>query len=258
MGALPAGSFPGRYHAAASPLHGIDPRSKLILLPLLIVAVFAAREGTSLLLLFVFWVSLWRLARLPWRTCLRLVWMLRVLLLFTLLVYLLMTPGYTLLGIPWLSRDGLQLGLQVCLQLLLALGFSLLLSMTTSPAGLASAIEAALRPIKRFGVPVSQVAVSLRLVLHFNDFLLVQLQDSSRQTLAAGSLKLRASNMLAAAAGLLEKAFVRADACVLAMSKGEPLPGMTGEYEPLSGFGVRDVYFLSAGSLVLVVLLVTY
>jgi len=247
MADQPTRPVPGRYHADDSLLHGLDPRSKLLLLPLLIISGFTFRGWAPLVLLSAVWALLWLLSRLPWRLCLRLVRTLRLLLLFTLLVYVLWKPGYTLWGVAWLSRDGLVLGLQVCLQLLLALGFSVLLSMTTSPAGLAAAVETSLRPLKRLGIPVEQVVVSFRLVLHFTDLLLAQLYGPLRQAPPVASLKERARHWVAAAAALLTETFDRADELAVAMSRGEAL-AIPGEGAvPLSGFGIRELAFLVTG-----------
>jgi len=79
----------------------------------------------------------------------------------------LLSPGHTLLGVPWLSRDGLSLGSLACIRLVLALLFSSFLTLTTSPAEVAGAVASLLRPLSRIGVSVHGFAVQILLVLHF-------------------------------------------------------------------------------------------
>lgn len=245
--------FPGRFVEGRSTLHRLDPRSKLLALPALILACFWLEGLVPLCVLGGVQLGLLRLAGIPWRQMLRLVRSLRYLLLFTLLVYVLFTPGYTLLGLSWLSRDGLVTGLTVCLQLVLALGFSLLLSVTTSPAALATGFEALLSPLKRFRVPVTQVGDSLRLVLFFVDQLLERLATlRPRRTDPPGlraTFRWGTELLGELLAGLLNQA----ESLAQRIADGDPLP-WSDEVKALPGLRVRDVALLVSVVLLLVLL----
>ncbi len=157
----------GLYHPGVSPLHRCDARLKLVAVPALVVATFSAGNIWQLFLLTGVALGAWVAGNLPlargWRAGRALRW----LLFFTLVVHTLLSPGRTLFGQSWLSADGLLTGLLTCWRLGLALIFAVVLSATTSPAGLAAALATLLRPLEKFRVPVRAGADSLLLVLHF-------------------------------------------------------------------------------------------
>lgn len=157
----------GRYTPGDSFVHRLDPRLKLVGLPLLTITAFAMPSTGRLLLLFLVAGCLILASRLPAADWWRGVRLLRWLFLFSLLLHLFFSPGRTLFGLPWLSLDGLVLGIQVCWQLLLAFLFASILSLTTSPGQLASAITALLEPLRRFGLPVERLSQTMHLVLYF-------------------------------------------------------------------------------------------
>lgn len=157
----------GRYLAGDSLVHRLDPRLKLCGLPVLIIAVFAARDGLQLAWLALLALAAITLTRIEWRFWGRGLWILRWLFLFTLLLHLFFSPGRTLAGIAWLSQDGLMRGLLVCGQLACAVVFSSLLTLTTSPQELVGALSTLLAPLERFGLAVGEGAMLLLLVLHF-------------------------------------------------------------------------------------------
>jgi len=156
----------GQFHPGDSWLHRFDARGKLLLLPLLIMVTFRV-AGFSLLLPALLGIVLAEISGFGIAALLRGLRPLRWLLVTTVLLHLFMTPGRTLGPFSWLSYDGLLLGLQNASQLLLAMLFACLLSLTTSPDELASALVSLLQPLRRVGVPVARLAALLSLTLHF-------------------------------------------------------------------------------------------
>jgi len=245
--------FPGRYVERDSLLHSLDPRSKLLALPALVVASFALRGVLELSVLGLALLLLLRLARSPLQHYLRLLLSLRFLLGFTLVVYLLFTPGYTLFGLSWLSRDGLTEGGRVCAQLALALGFSFLLSLTTTPQALAAGSEALLSPLRRFGVPVSQIGDALRLVLYFIDQTLLNLATIRRPAASGSGLRERLRRGATLLAKLLVDLLEQADDLARRLSRGEPLP-WGDDATPLPGLRGGELVFMTATVALLVLL----
>lgn len=148
-------------------LRRLDPRVKLLLLPLLVITSFAAPSLARLAILLPMALALLILSRVGAVAILRPLYMLRWLFLCTILLHLFFTPGRTLLGVGWLSLDGLLIGLLICLQLLLAITFSSLLTLTTTPEELVGGGMSLLYPLRRFGVPVQKGGALLLLVLQF-------------------------------------------------------------------------------------------
>lgn len=215
----------GRYHAEDSWLHRLDPRLKLLGLPALVVAGFAAVGPLQLALLAAVGLVLaWSVAA-PAVLWWRLVWAMRYLFLFTLALHTLLSPGHTLLGQVWLSLEGLQLGARVCCQLLLALVFSCLLTLTTKPEALAAGFASLLEPLHRLGCPVRRWADNLLLVLAL---IPVLQQESARLAAAdaAGTLRQRSLESRLQQTGqllaeLLLRVVGRADGLAMALARGE-------------------------------------
>jgi energy-coupling factor transport system permease protein len=158
---------PGRELPVDSLLRRLDARVKLLLLPLLVVAVFAAPSLPRLTVLLGAALLLVTLSRAGSASFWRPLYLLRWFFLCTILLHLFFTPGRTLWGVGWLSMDGLLTGLLVCLQLALAVTFSSLLTMTTPPEELVGGGVSLFSPLRRFGLPVERGGALLLLVLHF-------------------------------------------------------------------------------------------
>ncbi len=158
---------PGCYFPGNSSIHRLDPRIKLTVLPLLVIASFTLNDISSLVTVAAVASGLTFAARLPCGVLVRGLRPLRWFLAISLLMHLFLSPGHTLFGITWLSRDGLFRGIQVCAQLVLALWFSSLLTLTTTPRDLARACGSLFSPLERFGFPVRDTALFFLLVLQF-------------------------------------------------------------------------------------------
>jgi energy-coupling factor transport system permease protein len=246
----------GRHVAGNSPLHRLDPRLKLVGLPLLVIAAFSGGPQ-RLLLLAPLVLSLLLLSRIEWRLWWRGIRVMRTLFVFTLALHLFFSPGRTLLGVAWLSLDGLLLGLLVCSRLLLAILLSSLLTLTTSPLELTWALSVLLAPLKRLGLAVQEWTLLLLLVLHFIPVL--------REEAMALALRRRGEGLGPEGKGLIERArflagmvsplvlrlVERADDLAHAAVRGEPLVPEQGLFKfgvhrPLKGF---DVLILLCGTL---------
>jgi energy-coupling factor transport system permease protein len=186
---------PASGESVDSPLRRLDPRVKLLLLPMLTMSVFAAASLPRLLLLLGTAVLLALLSRLPLGQFWRPLYLLRWLFFATLLLHLFFTPGHTLWGLAWLSLDGLLAGLLICLRLALAVVFSSLLTMTTAPEELVGGGVSLLSPLRRCGLPVERGGALLLLVLRFIPLLaeevvrLLGTEKASRPVSWAGRLK---------------------------------------------------------------------
>lgn len=221
----------GRYYPGRSWLHRLDPRVKLLGLPALVVAGFAADSLLQFALLAVAGLLLAGSVAAPLTLWTRLIWALRYLFLFTLILHALLSSGHTLFGQTWLSLEGLQFGARVCGQLLLALVFSSLLTLSTTPAALAASFAGLLEPLHRLGCPVRRWADNLLLVLA----MIPMLQQESAEHAAANAANVQSrgstleSRLQGAGqllAGLMLRVVGRADQLALSLARGEvTVPG---------------------------------
>ncbi|GAB6082131.1 energy-coupling factor transporter transmembrane component T [Desulfuromonas carbonis] len=230
---IPETDFPiGSYLPGHSLLHRLDPRLKLVAVPLLVAATFAAISPGQLGGLSLVAGSAWMLAGLPPRMLARLAWALRWLLLFTLVVHLLFAPGHTLFGLSWLSMEGLQDGLFACWRLLLALLFAALLAATTLPAQLTAALAWLLRPLEYLRLPVAAAADLILLVLHFIPLMRVEaLAVHAGLVAEAGGIPptgylARGRFVCRMLTPLLLRLVERADRLAAQLAAGEPVPGL--------------------------------
>ena len=231
----PAADFPiGNYLPGTSLLHQLDPRIKVVAVPVLVAATFAAASSLQLGGLSLAVTAAWLLAGLPPGLVSRLLWTLRWLLLFTLVVHLLFAPGHTLFGFSWVSREGLQSGLFACWRLLLALLFASLLAATTMPAHLTAALAWLLRPLERLGLPVTAGAEMVLLVLHFIPLLRVEaLATHAELVAAAGGIPpagylARGRFVCRMLTPLLLRLVDRADGLARRLAAGETVPELQG------------------------------
>ena len=217
----------GRFVPGDSFLHRLDPRVKLAGVPLLIIAVFSGGDALRLGVLGGIAVGLILLSGIRWSLWLRGVRALRWLLLFTLLIHLFFSPGRTLLGVAWLSLDGLIHGTTVSLQLCLAVLFSSLLTLVTSPREIAGAFVSLGAPLRRLGVRVEEGAGLLLLVLHFLPILKEETlaasaatnSDPSRSAPPLSAARFRAMRLMIAP--LILRLVDRADALAQASARGD-------------------------------------
>ena len=157
----------GQYYPVDSFVHRLDPRMKIILTILMIVAVFMVHSlvGYAIVLGFVYLTA--RMANVPFKMLMKGLRPLRLILILTFVLNLFFNSGETVL-FHWsfitLTAEGLSTAVHYTLRLgFLVLGTSLL-TLTTSPVTLADGIELLLSPFKRFHFPAHELAMMLSLI----------------------------------------------------------------------------------------------
>ncbi len=216
----------GQYYPVESPVHRLDPRTKLLLTIAYIVIVFLAKTlaGYILLLGFVYFSS--RLAHIPFRMLMRGLKPLRMIVILTFLLNLFFTGGETLLLSFWIiriTREGLRQAAFYSLRLIfLVLGTSLL-TLTTSPVALSDAIEILLTPLKKIHFPAHELAMMMTIALRFIPTLLEETDKIKKAQMArgadfeSGNLLSRAKAMVPLLVPLFVSAFRRAGDLAMAM-----------------------------------------
>ena len=94
----------GQYYPVDSVVHRLDPRMKLILAILFIVAVFMAHSFVGYLLLLAFLVFACKMSNVPFRLLLKGLRPLRMIIIITFLLNLFFTPGEDLWVSFWIIR----------------------------------------------------------------------------------------------------------------------------------------------------------
>ena len=160
----------GRYIPGNSIVHRLDPRSKLVAMILLIMIVFWANNPITNVILFVVTGIFVALSEVPLSFFIKGLRSMFFLIAFTTLFQLFFISGGDVLfemGFFKITSHGIeQAGIIFC-RFVLIIFFSTLLTLTTMPLSLATAVESLLGPLKRFKVPVHEIAVMLSMSLRF-------------------------------------------------------------------------------------------
>ena len=160
----------GRYIPGDSIIHRLDPRSKLLAMFLLIVISFWANNPVTNLLLFVVTGIFISLSGVPLSFFIKGLRSMFFLIAFTTIFQLFfISSGQVLweIGFIKITSHGIeQAGIIFC-RFVLIIFFSTLLTLTTMPLSLATAVESLLSPLKRFKVPVHEIGLMLSMSLRF-------------------------------------------------------------------------------------------
>ncbi|MFA5561260.1 MAG: energy-coupling factor transporter transmembrane component T [Eubacteriales bacterium] len=162
----------GQFFPGKSLLHRLDPRTKVILSVLYMVAVFAAKHVFLYAWMIAVTVLMIALSGISGKVILKSLKPLLFIFLFTSILNVFFTTGE---GEPLLSfwririyTEGLWRALLMVVRVsLLVTGVSVLLTYTTSPIALTDAIERLLAPLKLIKVPVHDFAMMMSIALRF-------------------------------------------------------------------------------------------
>ena len=160
----------GRYIPGNSIVHRLDPRSKLVAMILLIIIAFWANNPITNLILFIATGIFVILSEVPLSFFIKGLRSMFFLIAFTTLFQLFFISGGQVLfemGFIKITSYGIeQAGIIFC-RFVLIIFFSTLLTLTTMPLSLATAVESLLGPLKRFKVPVHEIGLMLSMSLRF-------------------------------------------------------------------------------------------
>ena len=216
----------GQYYPVDSRVHRLDPRTKLILTVVFIVAVFLASSWVGYGILFAFVVMAARLANVPLKMLFRGLKPLRMILIITFLLNLFFTPGDTVWVSFWIIRitkESLLQALFYSLRLVFLVIGTSLLTLTTSPVALSDAMEILFSPLKKIHFPAHELAMMMTIALRFVPTLLEEADKIMKAQMArgadfeSGNLISRAKAMVPLLVPLFVSAFRRASDLAMAM-----------------------------------------
>ena len=216
----------GQYFPGQSVIHRLDPRTKLTMLVVYIVALFLAEGWVSYGLVFVFLVVVIRLSTIPLKSILRGMKPLVMILIFTGVLNLFFTQDGEVLVKFWVltvTSGGLSRALMMMARILMLISGTFLLTYTTSPIALTDGLEALMNPLKKVGVPVHELSMMMCIALRFIPTLIeetdkiMSAQKARGADFESGSLTDRAKALIPILVPLFISAFRRADELATAM-----------------------------------------
>ncbi|MBR6596262.1 MAG: energy-coupling factor transporter transmembrane protein EcfT [Oscillospiraceae bacterium] len=217
----------GQYFPGKSPIHLLDPRTKLILLVVYIVALFTATSWISYGLMLAFLLIVIKISTIPPKSIVKGMKPLVMILVFTGVLNIFFTTGE---GEPlvdfWIFTiyaEGLIRALFMVVRIMLLISCTFLLTYTTSPIALTDGLESLMKPLKYIKVPVHELSMMMCIALRFIPTLIeetdkiMNAQKARGADFETGSIMQRAKALIPILVPLFISAFRRADELATAM-----------------------------------------
>jgi len=216
----------GQYFPGNSVIHRLDPRTKLIMLVVYIVALFMAKSWVTYALMFVFLVSVIKISTIPPKSIVRGMKPLVMILVFTGILNLFFTQEGRVLVDVWIitiTTGGIARAAMMMARILMLITCTFLLTYTTSPIALTDGLESLMNPLKKIRVPVHELSMMMCIALRFIPTLIeetdkiMSAQKARGADFETGSLMDRARALIPILVPLFISAFRRADELATAM-----------------------------------------
>lgn len=216
----------GQYFPGDTVAHKLDPRTKILLVVLYIVALFSAGGVAAYAVMSLCLVVCVAVAKVPPRSMVRGLRPVLFIIVFTAVLNLLFTPGgreFFRWGAIRVSDVGIRTAVFMVLRIMLLIMGTFLMTYTTSPIALTDALENLMNGLKRFRVPVHELAMMMSIALRFIPTLIeetdkiMSAQKARGADLEGGNVVDRARAMIPILVPLFVSAFRRADELATAM-----------------------------------------
>lgn len=220
----------GQYVDTKSVIHKLDPRTKILLLLVYLIVLFAVTSPISYMLLGLFTALIVALSKVPLKFILRGMKPILFILVFTMLLNLFVTPGEVIWSLKLLpswtveiTREGINMAVLMFFRLIFLVIMSSLLTLTTSPMNLTDGIEKLLRPFEKIKVPAHEIAMMMTIAIRFIPTLaeeadkIMKAQMARGADFTSGNLLKRIKALLPLLVPLFVSAFRRADDLAVAM-----------------------------------------
>ena len=216
----------GQYFPGNTPAHRLDPRTKILLVMLYIIALFCAGSLVSYGLMALTLAVCVRISRVRLKALVRGLKPVLFIIIFTAILNLFFTPGEDYLfawGPLHISEAGIWNAVFMVLRIMLLIMGTFLMTYTTSPISLTDGLEHLLNGLKRFRVPVHELAMIMSIALRFIPTLIeetdkiMSAQKARGADFESGNLIQKARAMIPILVPLFISAFRRADELATAM-----------------------------------------
>jgi energy-coupling factor transport system permease protein len=216
----------GQYFPKDSIIHRLDPRFKLIITVIYIAMLFATDTFQGLAVGTIFAWVVWLMTKIPVKLMWKSLKPIMPIVLITAVLNLFIIDGETVLwswGVLKITDDGLHECIFNLVRIVMLIVGSSILTYTTSPVSLTDAIERLFSPLKKFNVPVHELAMMMTIALRFIPLLIdetdkiISAQKSRGASFETGTLKERASAIIPVLIPLFVSAFRRSEELALAM-----------------------------------------
>ena len=216
----------GQFFPGNSVIHRLDPRTKLVMLVVYIVALFVAVSWISYGVLFGFLAFVIAVSQIPLKSIVKGMKPLVFILTFTAVLNLFLTEGENVLvdlAFVTITLEGLLRAFFMLIRILMLVTCTFLLTYTTSPIALTDGLESLLSPLKKIKVPVHELSMMMCIALRFIPTLIeetdkiMSAQKARGADFENGKLMDRVKALIPILVPLFISAFRRADELATAM-----------------------------------------
>ena len=213
----------GQYFPGNSIAHKLDPRTKILLVTLYIIALFSAKGWMGYAVMAVTLAACVKVSHVGLRALVRGLKPLVFIIAFTGILNMFFTPDTHYLwewGILRVSVKGIENALFMVIRIMLLVMGTFLMTYTTSPIRLTDGLESLLNPLKKIHVPVHELAMMMAIALRFIPTLIeetdkiMSAQKARGADFDSGNIFQKAKALVPILVPLFISAFRRADELV--------------------------------------------
>ena len=213
----------GQYFPGDTVVHRLDPRTKLILVMLYIIALFNAKGWAAYIVMIAVTMISMAISHISLKNIFKGLKPMMFIIALTALLNLFYTQG-TPIREGWIiTWEGIERAVKMMLRITLLITGTFLLTYTTSPMALTDGLERLLNPLKKLKVPVHEITLMMSMALRFIPTLIeetdkiMSAQKARGADFETGNLIERAKALLPILVPLFVSAFRRADELAVAM-----------------------------------------
>ena len=216
----------GQYFPGDTIVHRLDPRTKILVVIIFIVALFLAVDWISYAVMFLITALCVKLSSIRLKSLMKGLKPLVFIILLTGILNLFYTKEGTVLLDWWIftvTTGGIKRAFLMVVRIMLLVCGTLLLTYTTSPLALTDGLEMLLNPLKKIKVPVHEMSMMMSMALRFIPTLIeetdkiMSAQKARGADFSTGKLTERAKALLPLLVPLFVSSFRRADELAVAM-----------------------------------------
>ena len=215
----------GQYFPGNTILHRLDPRTKILLTVIFIVALFMAKQLVGYGILLLTLCILIAVSKIKPKVILKGLKPILFIIIFTGILNLFFTPGDIIWqwGFLKLTSQGIWSAVFMVLRISMLIVCTFLLTYTTSPILLTDGLESLMGPLKKIRVPVHELAMMMSIALRFIPTLIeetdkiMSAQKARGADFETGNLIQKAKALIPLLVPLFISAFRRADELAIAM-----------------------------------------
>lgn len=213
----------GQYFPGDTIVHRLDPRTKLIIVIIYIVALFQAESWLSYGVIFAVTVLCMLLSRIRPKNIFNGLKGMLIIICLTAFLNIFYTQGTPVRPGLIITYEGIDRALKMILRIVMLITGTFLLTYTTSPIALTDGMELLLAPLKRIGVPVHEMTMMMSMALRFIPSLIeetnkiMSAQKARGADFETGGILKRARALVPILVPLFVSSFRRADELAVAM-----------------------------------------